>query len=262
MLQLASSPSTTVSHLAATPNPAARLVLAELSAGLTVAQAAAAPKLFQLKWTLGEEVVVKLLVIILRAFVDSVRVADKPDAADILEMADTLAQIYTHDSVKDIILALKEARTIGTKFFNALDPATIYGLLNAYFEKKARHLENQHLDQKTQAISQEAVALHQLQQAAPALVQSVALMIPASHPNARHLRDKLTLIKQKYRRGLLSVEQAAQQRQEVQQAIHRYPRPDWQPSEAARQQITRRHQQATRRFAEKLGIENPKHLGA
>ncbi|MET4104746.1 hypothetical protein [Hymenobacter sp. UYP22] len=255
MLQLASNPSTTSSHLAATPNPAARLVLAELSVGLTPAQAAAAPKLFQLKWKLGEEVVVKLLVIILRAFVDSVRVADKPDAADILELADTLAHTYTHDSVKDIILALKQARTTGTIFFNALDPATIYGLFNTYFEKKAQYLENGHLDQKTQAISQEAVTLHQLQQAAPALVQSVALMIPPSHPNAQHLRDKLTLIKQKYRRGLLTDEQATQQRQQVQQAIHRHPRPDWQPSEAAQQQILRRHQQATRRFAEKWGID-------
>ncbi|WBO84482.1 hypothetical protein [Hymenobacter yonginensis] len=261
LLALATSPSG-IGELARTSNPAARLMLAEVSVGLTPTQAAAAPKLFQLKRTLGEEVVVKLLVVILRAFVDSVRVADKPDAADILELADTLAQTYTHDSVKDLILALKQARTTGTRFFNALDPATIYGLISQYFDKKAQHLENGHLDQKTQAISQEAVTLHQLQQAAPALVQSVALMIPASHPNAQHLRDKLTLIKQKYRRGLLSMEQAAQQRQEVQQAIQRHPRPDWQPSEAARQQITRRHQQATRRFAEKLGIENPKYLGA
>ncbi|SHM11885.1 hypothetical protein [Hymenobacter psychrotolerans] len=261
MLALALSRSTT-GKLASTPNDSARLVLAELSVGLTVAQAAVAPKLFQLRYKYGEEVLVKLLVVILRAFVDSVRVADKPDAADILEMADTLAQTYTHDSVKDIILALKQARTTGTKFFNALDPATIYGVLNTYFEKKARYLENSHLDRKAQAISQEAVALHQLKQTAPALVQNVALTIPDSHPNAQHLRDKLTLIKQKYRRGLLTQQQAEQQRHEVQQAIHRHPRPDWQPSQAAQQQITRRHAAATRRFADKLEIENPKHLGA
>ncbi|MBD2716706.1 hypothetical protein KBK19_16800 [Microvirga sp. STR05] len=261
LLALATSPSG-IGELARTSNPDARLMLAEVSVGLTPARAAAAAKLFQLKKQLGEDVVVRLLVIILRAFVDSVRVADKPDAADILEMADTLAQTYTHDSVKDIILAFKQARTSGTRFYNALDPATIYGLLNKYFDQKARHLENHHLDQKAQAISQEAVTLHHLQQAAPALVQNVALMIPDSHPNAQHLRDKLTLIKQKHRRGLLTDEQAEQQRHEVQQAIHRHPRPDWQPSEAVQQYITRRHQQATHRFADKLGIDNPKHLGA
>ena len=260
MLALATAPST-IRELASTPNPDARALLAELAVGLTITQAAQAHKLFQLRKQVGETVLIKVLVVILRAFVDSVRVQDKPDAADILEMADTLAQTYTHDSLKDIILALKQARTTGTKFFNALDPATIYGLLSKYFDKKAQHLENQHLDQKAQAISQEAVALHQLKQAAPQLVKNVALMIPDSHPNAQHLRDKLTLIKQKYRRGLLSLEQAEQQRHEVQQAIQRHPRLDWQPSEAAQQQITRRHQQATRRFAEKLGLE-PKHLGA
>jgi len=267
LLALASGPST-IRELATTANPDARALLAELSVGLTLAQAAQAPKLFQLHRRFqqqygeaGNTIVVKLLVIILRAFVDSVRVADKPDAADILELADTLAQTYTHESLKDIILALKQARTNGTKFFNALDPATIYGLLKTYFDQKAQHLENCHLDRKAQSISQEAVALHQLQQAAPALVRNVALMIPNRQPNAQHLRDKLTLIKQKYRRGLLTNDQAEQQRHEVQQAIHRHPRPDWQPSEAAQQQIARRHAAATRRFADKLGL-NPKHLGA
>ncbi|UYZ64901.1 hypothetical protein [Hymenobacter weizhouensis] len=249
-------------ELASTPSPEARALLAELSVGLTIAQAAQAPKLFQLKIKVGEEALIKLLIVILRAFVDSVRVADKPDAADILELADTLAHTYTHDSLKDIILALKEARTQGTRFFNALDPAKIYELLKAYFDRKARFLENRHLDHKAQAVGQEAAALRQLQQLAPAAVQAVALMIPADHPNAQHLRQKLTLINQKHRRGLLTDEQAHEQRHQVQQAIQRHPRPDWQPDEAAQHAILRRHQQATRRFAEKLGIENPKHLGA
>ncbi|UOQ80990.1 hypothetical protein [Hymenobacter sp. 5414T-23] len=260
MLALASAPST-IRELAATPNPDARALLAELSVGLTVSQAAQAPKLFQLRKQVGEVVLIKLLVVILRAFVDSVRVQDKPDAADILEMADTLAHTYTHDSLKDIILALKQARTSGTRFYNALDPAKIYEIICNYFDHKARHLENSHLDQKAYTISQEAVTLHQLQQAAPALVQNVALMIPDTHPNAQHLRDKLTLIRQKLRRGLITQEQAGQQRHEVQQALQRHPRPDWQPTEAAHQQITHRHQQATRRFAEKEGL-NPRHLGA
>ena len=83
-------------------------MLADISIGLTPAQAVAAPKLFQLTHRLGEREVVKLLVVILRAFVDSLRVKEKPDAADLIELAGTLAQTYTHDSLKDIILALKE----------------------------------------------------------------------------------------------------------------------------------------------------------
>ena len=130
--------------------------------GLTLAQAAAAPKLFQLQRQLGDRALVGLLVLVLRAFVDSLRVPDKPDAADILELADTLAQTYTHDSLKDIILALKEARTQGTNFFQALDVSTLYRLLSEYFDRKARYLEHRHLDQKATGASTVATAVQLL----------------------------------------------------------------------------------------------------
>lgn len=259
MLQLASSPSTTVSHLASTPNPAARLVLAELSVGLTPQAAAQAPKLFQLKWNFGEEVLVKLLVIILRAFLDSLRVPDKPDAADILELADTLAHTYTHDSLKDIILALKEARTRGSKFYQSLDVARIYALLAEYFDRKAQRLEQQHLDQKAQQASNQQQELAQLQQAAPQITQGLARRIPLDHPNAEHLRQRLTIIRQKEKRGLLTPEQAEQLRAETTAATHRNPRPDWQPTEAAQKAIGRRRNASISRFAELHGI-NPAHL--
>ena len=141
-------------ELASTPNPEARALLAEVSVGLTMAQAMAAPKLFQLRHRLGETVLIKLLVVVLRAFMDSLRVADKPDAADILELADTLAHMYTHDSLKDIILALKEARTHGTKFYQSLDVSTLYRLIQEYFNRKAAYLENRHLDQKATGAGQ------------------------------------------------------------------------------------------------------------
>ncbi|SDY68048.1 hypothetical protein [Hymenobacter psychrophilus] len=62
-------------ELAATPNPEARALLAELLVGLTMAQAAAAPKLFQLRRQLGETVLVKLLIIILSCAPSSTRCA-------------------------------------------------------------------------------------------------------------------------------------------------------------------------------------------
>ena len=246
-------------ELATTAHPEARALLAELSVGLTVDQAAAAPKLFQLRHRFGAAVVVKLLVVVLRAFVDSLRVPDKPDAADILELADTVAHTYTHDSLKDIILALKEARTQGTRFYQALDPAKIYELLRAYFERKAAYLESQHLDQKARGASHQSQAVQQLHQLAPQLTQGLGRQIPADHPNAAHLRQRLTIIRHKLRLGLLTAEQAEQLRQQTAAATHRHARPDWQPDEAAQHAIHHRHQQATQRFAETHGI-NPRHL--
>ncbi|UYZ60208.1 hypothetical protein [Hymenobacter latericus] len=234
-------------------------MLAEVSTGLTIAQAHAAPKLYQLRRRHGEQVLVALLVIILRAFIDSLRVPDKPDAADILEMADTLAQTYTHDSLKDIILALKEARTNGSKFYQSLDPARIYALIREYFDRKARFLENQHLDQKARGASQEQHTLQQLQRAAPQLVVGIGRQIPDDHPNAEHLRQRLSLINQKQKRGLLSAAEADQLRAETQTATQRHPRPDWKPNEAAQRAIDHRHRQDAHRFALRHGI-NPNHI--
>ena len=252
LLQLATAPST-MRELASTPSPEARALLAEVSVGLTVAQAAAAPKLFQLRHRLGETVLTKLLVVVLRAFMDSLRVPDKPDAADILELADTLAHTYTHDSLKDIILALKEARTNGTKFYQSLDVSTLYRLIREYFTRKAAYLENRHLDQKATGAGQQAQDVKLLGEAAPQMLENVAQQIPADHPNAEGIRQKLTITNQKARRGFITPEQAEQQRAEARKAAQRKDRPDWKPSPEAQRQMDKRHQQENRDIMDRYG---------
>lgn len=244
-------------ELASTPNPEARALLAEVSVGLTVAQAVAAPKLFQLRHRLGETVLIKLLVVVLRAFMDSLRVPDKPDAADILELADTLAHTYSHDSLKDIILALKEARTTGTKFYQSLDVSTLYRLIAEYFARKTAYLENHHLDQKATGAGQQAQAVQLLGEAAPRMLENVAQQIPADHPNAEGLRQKLTITNQKARRGLITPAQAEQQRADVRRALERKPRPDWKPGPEAQRIIDQRHRAEDRAIMEKYRSPNP-----
>jgi hypothetical protein len=241
--------------LATTTNPEARQLLAEVSVGLTVAQAAAAPKMFQLKRQLGEQVLVKLLVVILRAFIDSLRVPDKPDAADILELADTLAQTYTHDSLKDIILALKQARTNGTQFYQSLDVSKLYQLIADYFDRKGRYLETQHHDNKARSTSTEHSAVVQLA-AAGAAVSGIGHRLDPSHPNHESLRRKLTITNGKARRGLITPEQADEQRQQVQQANQRKARRDWQPHEAAARRIDSSNRAEDRRLMDKYSQPN------
>ena len=213
-----------------------RLVLAELSVGLTLATAAQAPKLYQLNARLGEATVVKLLVVILRAFIDSVKVPTKPDAADILELADTLGQTYTHDSLKDLILALKDIRTSGTKFYHGcLDPATIYAGITDYFERKAAFLENQHYDQKAKGQSAQAVAVATLGDAAAQVLENVAARIPADHPNREALRRRLSISKARQKRGLISPEQHEHAKAQHRQMSTRQERQDWQPKTSRKQ---------------------------
>ena len=216
-------------------------MLADVSVGLTPAQALAAPKLFQLTHRFGEREVVKLLVVILRAFVDSLRVKEKPDAADLITLADDLARTYSHDSIKDIILALKEARIGGHNFYQALDVSTLYKLIAAYFDKKSRFLENRHLDQKATGASAQAADVQLLGDAAPKMLEHVAQQIPADHPNAETLRQKLTITKARARRGLITPEEAERQHAEARQATERKPRLDWKASPEAQQLIDKRH---------------------
>ena len=218
-----------------------RELLAEMSFGLTKQVALAAPKIFQLNSRLGEQAVVKLLVAVLRAFVDSLRVKDKPDATDLLELAETLAQTYTHDSIKDIMLALKEARTSGHNFYQALDISTVFAIITKYFEAKASYLEHRHLDRKANGASQQVQDVQLLGDAAPRMFENVAQQIPDDHPNAAALRQKLSITNAKARRGLITPEQAQQQRAEARAATQRKARPDWKATPEAQRLIDQRH---------------------
>ena len=193
-----------------------------MSFGLTKQVALAAPKIFQLNHRLGEQAVVKLLVAVLRAFVDSLRVKDKPDATDLMELAETLAQTYTHDSIKDVILALKEARMNGTKFYQALDVSTIYGLISEYFDRKASFLESRHKDQKATGPSHDAATVATIAGAGNTVATIISRRLDPAHPNRESLRRKLTITKAREVRGLITSAQAQQQRQEVQTANYRH----------------------------------------
>ena len=230
-----------IRDLARATTPDTRELLAEMSFGLTKQVALAAPKIFQLNHRLGEQTVVKLLVAVLRAFVDSLRVKDKPDATDLMELAETLAQTYTHDSIKDIMLALKEARTSGHNFYQALDISTVFAIITTYFEAKSNYLQHRHLDRKATGASTQAADVQLLGDAAPRMLENVAQQIDDDHPNAAALREKLTITNAKARRGLITPDQAARQRAEARAAGQRKDRRDWKASPEAQRAIDQRH---------------------
>ncbi|TFZ65731.1 hypothetical protein E4631_15520 [Hymenobacter sp. UV11] len=226
-----------------------------MSMGLTRHQAAAAPKVFQLKHRLGEATVIKLLVVVLKCFCDSVRVPDKLSAAELIETAEVLAATYTHDSIKDIMLALKEARVGGYKFYQSVDAGKVFDIVSSYFEKKVDWLNSQHLDTKARSTSAEHSAVAQLV-AAGAAVGGIGQRLDPTHPNHDSLRRKLTITNGKARRGLITPEQAEQQRQQVQQANQRKARTDWQPHAAAQRRIESRNTTEDRRLLAKYSQPN------
>lgn len=132
-------------------------LVGQMQYGLTKEKALTDPKIFQLRKTLKKSKLIAVICAILKAFCDSIKASKTMDAVDILEAAEAIEERYSHDSVKDIILALKEAKTGVLKFegkpitfYNAIDLSIILKILDAYFENKAIWLEQRHNELKGQ----------------------------------------------------------------------------------------------------------------
>jgi hypothetical protein len=123
-----------------------RQMISEMSVGLTLEKAVQSPKIFAIKKKFGEQTLVKILVVIVHTFCHSLKVKEKMDAVEVVDCARTLSEKYTHDSIKDIILALKEAKQNGKIFYNSISEQTIYQIIDEFMNKKAEYLENKHHD--------------------------------------------------------------------------------------------------------------------
>lgn len=123
-----------------------RFLVHNLSKDLTPIKAAEAPKVFQLKKTIGETMLVKIVCVLLKAFCESINAKRSMDNVEILECAEELLSKYTHDSIKDFVLALKLAKQSGKKFYENVNSASIMEIISGYMESKAAALETEHLD--------------------------------------------------------------------------------------------------------------------
>lgn len=182
-----------VSELMKTDNEELKLLLAEISTGLNMARAIAAPKIFQLKQSLGEKDLLKLVCFILKVFSDSTKVKNGLSNLEIIETANLIIEKYTHESIKDIILAFKQAKLSGRKFYNILTITMISEIFNSHFLTKSQYIEARHQQFK------EAESNNEIQwlKAMPISMQQKYLCaIPKNHINREILRLKATI--QKY----------------------------------------------------------------
>ncbi|GGG33774.1 hypothetical protein [Hymenobacter glacieicola] len=131
-----------------------KLLLIDIQSSLTPAIAHQAPKLFQLRKAdrLGEKLLLTLVVFLLKTFQDSLKIKDGMEAPDLIETAEMILQKYSHDSLKDVMLALKEAKWSGHNFYNALSGPKVMEVLEKYFDSKAQRIEAEHRQQKAQPV--------------------------------------------------------------------------------------------------------------
>lgn len=140
----------TVISLIEKENSSVKNLIAEMSVGLTIEKAISSPKIFQVKKRYGMEILIKILCVIIKSFCDSIRASKTMDAADILECADLIAETYTHDSIKDIIMALKQAKKNGKNFYNSISTPVIFEIISEYMNNKIAFIEKREADFKSQ----------------------------------------------------------------------------------------------------------------
>lgn len=140
--------------------PLRRLYM-QLQADLTMEQALTAPKLMNLKRTLGEEMLRKLL-----SFVIGSATASHVQASpmDVLEVAMLFMEQHPTESVKDLVMALKRAKLKGQAPAGLPLSTLVFQLFGAYLDEKSRFLEQRHREQLAREATDEYGVLRAVQQ--------------------------------------------------------------------------------------------------
>lgn len=139
-------PNTIGDLLTTVRNEPARMILAEIRQNTSIEKAHIKPKLFQLRnrEDFGAQFLHKLLCFILRSFQDSLKITtpkNEMSPSEIFDAAGTLMEKYSHESIHDILMALKLFEESGKETYNAFSKAKLLGIMTAYLETKADFLE-------------------------------------------------------------------------------------------------------------------------
>lgn len=98
-------------------------------------------KLFQLKSTIGEANIFKSVCALLKMFSDATKVNKPLSSSEIIMCSDWMVRKYTHESIADFALALKEGIFGGHKFYGSVTIADVKEVIEKYFDLKAEQLE-------------------------------------------------------------------------------------------------------------------------
>ena len=119
----------------------AQLSLIKIQGESTLALSHVAPKVFQIKNASGVENTHKLVCFLVANFESSLNVKDRMTSMQIYEAGQLIIERYTHESLQDFIMAFKEAKVSGRKFYNRLTISDIFQIITEYLEKKSFFLE-------------------------------------------------------------------------------------------------------------------------
>ena len=98
-------------------------------------------KLYQLKTSIGEAAIFKSVCALLKMFSDATKVNKPLLNSEIIICSDWIIKKYTHESIADIALALKEGFMGGHKFYGSVTTADVRQVIEKYFDLKIQRLE-------------------------------------------------------------------------------------------------------------------------
>lgn len=130
-------------------NEEARAILSEISRGITIEKAfATEKKMFNVKATLGEETLHKLLCFVIKTFQDSLHItnpANEMSAIEIIDAADMLMGMqegqFGRESVNDVIMALRYFKMHPFDLYNSFSELKLRQIMVNYIDHKSAYVE-------------------------------------------------------------------------------------------------------------------------
>jgi hypothetical protein len=120
-----------------------KMMLFQMERSLSFEECHASKKIFEVRKSIGEELTLKLVVFVIAAFQNTLKIANGLTASEIVMVADDFINVYTHDSINDLIYALRKARMEGKEFYNKFSQQDLQAILKVYFEQKSIWIENE-----------------------------------------------------------------------------------------------------------------------
>jgi len=120
---------------------AMKMMLQTMERSLSFEECHHSKKIYEVRQNLGYDLTIKLVAFVIATFQNSLKISNGLTAEEIMMAADDFVGVYTHDSINDLIFALRSAKTEGKQFYNKFSQQDLYSILKKHFEQKASWLE-------------------------------------------------------------------------------------------------------------------------
>lgn len=147
-MQLINTLKSGVSTVLVEDNLDSKIILMEMSRGLTIDKVIAAPTMKTTISRIGEDNLLKMLIVAIKTFHDTVRGGEKTNPVEIIAIANRIMDTYPHESFKDVLMAFNKAVVSGRKFYGGVSASEVFDIINFHLEEKAEYREHQHAIEK------------------------------------------------------------------------------------------------------------------